>query len=151
VSVIIIAAIAPDGTIGHQGRLPWHLREDLQHFRAFTTGHTVIMGRKTYESIGKPLPGRRNIVLTRRAAIPGVECFTDFDTALKSCHGDVFIIGGAELYRQALPFADKLMLTEVHTPHVGDTKFPDYDHSPWREVSRKTGVACDFVEYQRLA
>ncbi len=149
-SVIIIAAIAPDGTIGHQGRLPWHLREDLQRFKAVTTGHTIIMGRKTYESIGKPLPGRRNIVLTRGPAISGVVCFPSLDAALKTCDSDVFIIGGAEIYRQALPLADMLLITEIHAQHPGDTKFPDYNRQQWREVSRKAGTECDFVEYQRL-
>ena len=151
--IIIIAAIAPDGTIGHQGRLPWHLREDLRHFKTVTTGHTVIMGRKTYESIGKPLSGRRNIVLTRTAAIPGVETFPNLDAALKTCGNNttVYIIGGAEIYRQALPLADKLLLTEVHAAHTGDTKFPDYDRTQWREVFRTKTAECDFVEYQRRA
>jgi dihydrofolate reductase len=150
VSVTIIAAIAPDGTIGHQGRLPWHLREDLQYFKAVTMGHPIIMGRKTYESIGKPLPGRRNIVLTRGPVVVGVECFSDLDAALKTC-GDVFIIGGADVYRQALLLADKLLLTEIHARHSGDTKFPAYDRTQWQETARVTGADCDFVEYQRIA
>jgi len=149
--LVIIAAIAPDGTIGHQGRLPWHLREDLQYFKAVTMGHTLIMGRKTYDSIGKPLPSRRNIVLTRGPAIPGVECFADLNTALKAC-GDatVFVIGGADVYRQALPLADTLLLTHVHRDVHGDTKFPDYDRTQWREVSSRKAAECDFVEYQHV-
>ena len=150
-NLVIIAALAPDGTIGHQGRLPWHLREDLQHFKSVTMGHAILMGRKTHDSIGKPLPGRRNIVLTRGAAISGVECFPSLDAALKTCAdtATVFIIGGAEVYRQALPLADKLLLTEVHAAHTGDTKFPDYDRSQWKEVARQKGAECDFVEYRR--
>ena len=147
--IIIIAAIAPDGTIGHQGRLPWHLREDLQHFKAVTMGHTLVMGRKTYDSIGKPLPGRRNIVLTRGPAIPNVDCFPGLEDDLRNCAGTVFIIGGAEVYRQALPLSDTLLLTQVHRNVTGDTKFPAYDHSQWRETSRTSGAECDFVEYQR--
>lgn len=146
-NVILIAAIAPDGTIGHQGRLPWHLREDLRHFRAVTMGHTVLMGRKTYESLGKPLAGRRNIVLTRGPAIPDVECFASLEEALRHCSGTVFVIGGAEVYRQALPLANRLLITHLHQDIRGDTKFPDYDRSRWREVSRERGTECDFVEY----
>ncbi|MBM3859062.1 MAG: dihydrofolate reductase [Verrucomicrobia bacterium] len=146
--LVIIAAVTPDGTIGHQGRLPWHLSEDLRRFKAVTMGHTLVMGRKTYDSIGKPLPGRRNIVLTRGHAIPGVECFSSLDAALKACpdNATVFVIGGAEVYRQALPLADQLLLTHVHQNITGDTKFPDFDRSRWREVSRTSGVECDFVE-----
>jgi dihydrofolate reductase len=111
------------------------------------------MGRKTYESIGKPLPGRRNIVLTRQPAIPGIECFPDLTQALNhlgTLHsGTVFIIGGAEVYRAALPLADTLLLTHVKHPGGGDTKFPDYDQSQWEETQRERGAACDFVEYQR--
>lgn len=149
-SILIIAAIAPDGTIGHQGRLPWHLREDLQHFKAVTMGHTLIMGRKTYDSIGKPLPGRRNIVLTHGPAIPGLECFSTLAAALKAS-GDttIFIIGGADVYRQAIPLADTLLLTHVRHNVTGDIKFPDYDRTQWREISRTPGTECDFVEYQR--
>lgn len=149
--VVIIAAIAPDGTIGHQGRLPWHISEDLRRFKAVTMGHTLIMGRKTYDSIGKPLPGRRNIVLTRGSAIPGVECFFSRDAALKSCpdNATVFIIGGADVYRQSLPIADTLLLTLVHRNITGDTKFPDFDRSQWHEVSRIAGAECDFVELVR--
>ncbi len=147
--IIIIAAIAPDGTIGHQGRLPWHLREDLQRFKAVTMGHTLIMGRKTYDSIGKPLPGRRNIVLTRGPTIPGIECFPSLEDAMKNCTGTVFVIGGAEVYRQALPLADSLFLTHVRRDITGDTKFPAYDRSQWREISRLASAECDFVEYER--
>ena len=148
--VAIIAAIADDRTIGHAGKMPWHISEDLKRFKRLTTGHPVIMGRKTYESIGKPLTGRRNIVLTRGASLPRVECFASLNSALKTC-GDaatVFIIGGAEVYRAALPLADTLLLTHVKHPGGGDTKFPDYDQRQWREVLREDLPECTFVTYK---
>jgi dihydrofolate reductase len=146
--IVIIAAIAANGTIGHAGKIPWHLSEDLKRFKRLTLGHPVIMGRKTYESLGKPLPGRRNIVLTRQ---PGTDHFASLEDALISCGDEtVFVIGGAEVYRQALPLADTLLLTHVHQPVEGDTKFPDYDRSQWREASRRDTPEYSFVEYERL-
>ncbi len=146
--IVVIAAVAQDGTIGHDGKIPWHIRDDLQRFKHLTFGHPVIMGRKTYESIGKPLPGRRNIVLTR-TALPSVECFSELRAALETCVGDtVFIIGGAEVYRAALPVADTLLLTHVKHPGGGDTKFPDYDRTRWREVAREDHPDYSFVKYQ---
>jgi dihydrofolate reductase len=146
--VVLIAAIADNGIIGAAGKIPWHIRDDLQRFKRLTTGHVVIMGRKTYESLGKPLPNRRNIILTRQ---PGPDHFPSLDAALKSCAGNdtVFIIGGAEVYRQALPIADVLHLTHVHQRPDGDTHFPDYDRTAWREVSRETHPGYSFVEYHR--
>ena len=160
--LVLIAAVAANGTIGAAGKIPWHISDDLKRFKRLTLGHPVIMGRKTYESLGKPLPGRRNIVLTRQTAIPGVECFPSLDAALQACasprpsggegqgEGAVFIIGGAEIYRQALPVADTLYLTHVHREVPGDTKFPDFDKTQWQEISREPGPECDFVEYRRL-
>jgi dihydrofolate reductase len=111
-------------------------------------GHPVIMGRKTYESIGKPLPGLRNIILTRQ---PGPDHFSSLDAALKSCGEEtVFIIGGAEAYRAALPVADTLLLTHVKHPGGGDTKFPDYARARWREIAREDTPEYSFVEYERL-
>ena len=144
--IVIIAAIAEDGTIGHAGKIPWHISDDLKRFKRLTMGHPVIMGRKTFESIGKPLPGRRNLVLTRQ---PGPDHFSSLDAALKSCGDEtVFIIGGAEVYRAALPSADTLLLTHVKHPGGGDTKFPDYDRSRWREVAREDDSDYSFVEYR---
>ena len=149
--VALIAAVADDGTIGHEGKIPWHISEDLKRFKRLTMGHPVIMGRKTYASIGKPLPGRRNIVLTRHARLAGVECFASLDEALKACGGaTVFIIGGAEVYRTALPLADTLLLTHVKHPGRGDTKFPEYDRARWREVSREDTPECSFAAYERI-
>ena len=146
--LVIIAAIAEDGTIGHAGKIPWHIPEDLKRFKRLTMGHPVIMGRKTFEAIGKPLPGRRNIILTRQ---PGPDHFRSLDAALKSC-GDqtVFVVGGAEVYRAALPIADVLLLTHVKHPGSGDTKFPDYDRSQWKEVHREESADSTYVEYERL-
>jgi dihydrofolate reductase len=146
--VALIAALAADGTIGHAGKIPWHISDDLKRFKRLTLGHPVIMGRKTFESIGKPLPGRRNIILTRQ---PGPDHFASLDAALKSCGDEtVFIIGGAEVYRAALPLADRLLLTHVKHPGGGDTKFPDYDRSAWKEVRREDSPECTFIEYERL-
>lgn len=144
--IVLIAAVAQDGTIGQAGKIPWHISEDLKRFKRLTMGHPIIMGRKTFESIGKPLPGRRNIILTRQ---PGPDHFASLDAALKSCDDQtVFIIGGAEVYRAALPVADTLLLTHVKLPGGGDTKFPEYDHSRWREVAREDHPDYSFVEYQ---
>ena len=146
--IVLIAAVAANGTIGHAGKIPWHISDDLKRFKRLTLGHPVIMGRKTYESLGKPLPGRRNIILTRQ---PGPDHFTSLEAALKSCGDEtVFIIGGAEVYRQALPVADALYLTHVHRHVEGDTKFPDYDRSQWREANRQDTPEYSFVEYERL-
>ena len=150
--IVIIAAIARNGVIGDRGRIPWHLSDDLKRFKRLTMGHPIIMGRKTYESIGKPLPGRRNIVLTRGVPIAGVECFADLDSALKAC-GDatVFIIGGAEIYRTALPVADTLLLTHVNREVAGDAQFPDYDRPLWVEQAREDTPDYSFVEYRRCS
>ena len=148
--VVIIAAIANNGVIGAAGKIPWHISDDLKRFKRLTLGHPIIMGRKTYDSLGKPLPGRRNIVLTRGPAIPGVECFAGLDAALETCQTEtVFIIGGAELYRQALPLANTLLLTHVHRQVDGDTRFPDFDRNRWQEVAREDYTDYSFVEYRR--
>jgi dihydrofolate reductase len=108
------------------------------------------MGRKTYESLGQPLPGRRNMVLTRRLPLPGVECFPTLDAALQAC-GDatVFIIGGAEVYRQALPLADALCLTRLHRNVPGDTQFPAFDVAEWKEAAREDFPEYSFIDYER--
>lgn len=148
--VVLIAALAENGVIGAAGKIPWHISDDLKRFKRLTLGHPIIMGRKTYDSLGKPLPGRRNLVLTRGPAIPGVECFAGLDAALATCQTETaFIIGGAEIYRQALPLADTLLLTHVHRQVAGDTRFPDFDRSQWHEVAREDYPDYSFVEYQR--
>ncbi|MEI6085348.1 MAG: dihydrofolate reductase [Verrucomicrobiota bacterium] len=145
--LVIIAALAQNGTIGDAGKIPWHISEDLKRFKRLTLGHPIIMGRKTYESLGKPLPGRRNIILSRQ---PGRDRFPSLEAALKSCGDEtIFIIGGAEIYRLALPLADTLLLTHVHRQVAGDTQFPDYDRTQWREVSREDTADYSFVEYEK--
>ncbi len=147
--IAIIAAIADNGTIGHAGKIPWHISDDLKRFKRLTFGHPVIMGRKTFESIGKPLPSRRNIVITRHPV--GPDQFSGLDAALQSCRDDsVFIIGGAEIYRLALPIANTLFLTHVHQRPAGDTKFPEYDRGQWREVAREDRDGFSFVDYERV-
>ena len=148
-NISIIAALADNGVIGAAGKIPWHISDDLKRFKRLTLGHPIVMGRKTYDSLGKPLPGRRNLVLTRGPAIPGVECFSDLTVALAACESEtVFIIGGAEVYRQALPLATTLLLTHVHRLVEGDTKFPEYDSSRWQEVGREEHADYAFVEYR---
>ncbi len=155
-NIALIVAISEDGTIGDRGKIPWHIREDLQRFKRLTMGHPIIMGRKTYESIGKPLTGRTNIVLTQSAnftAPPGGLLFASLDAALDHCRRQneqiVFIIGGRKVYEAALPQADKMFVTEVHRRVAGDTKFPDYDRGEWKETGREDGPECSFVEYAR--
>ena len=155
-NIALIVAMSGDGTIGDKGKIPWHISDDLKRFKRLTMGHPIIMGRKTYESIGKPLPGRTNIVLTQSVdftAPPGVLKFDSLDAALDHCRQQgeklVFIVGGSDVYKQALPHADQLFVTEVHQRLTGDTKFPDYDRSQWIEVAREDAPECSFVEYSR--
>jgi len=156
--VYLVAAVAANGVIGAGGKLPWRLPEDLKHFKALTLGHPVIMGRKTWESLGKPLPGRENIVVTRAAGYdaPGASVASSLDGALALCAGEptVFVIGGGELYAEALPVADGLVLTEIQRDYAGDARFPPYDRAAWRETQRKPqtgadGLRFDFVLYER--
>jgi dihydrofolate reductase len=144
-ALTLIAAVADNGVIGRDGDLPWRLPEDLRHFRRLTLGNTVLMGRKTWDSLGKPLPERANWVLTRDAAFaapPGVCVFRDLQAALSAPpQGSLLVIGGAELYRQALPQAGRLELTLVHAAVAGDTFFPPYDAAQWRELARSDHAA----------
>lgn len=157
----LIAAVARNGVIGIDNRLPWQLPADLKHFKELTTGHTVIMGRKTWESLPdafRPLPGRLNIVVSRNAAYQaaGGSVVGSLPEAL-SAAGDTemaCMIGGAELYRQALPLADRLILTEIDQDYPGDAFFPAFTSDEWIEVSRlpqvsATGLPFAFVTYER--
>ncbi len=138
----IIVAIARNRVIGRGNRLPWHLPADLRHFKQTTMGHPIIMGRKTYESIGRPLPGRQNIVITRNRNFRAEGCLVvhSLQEALAAVPDaeEVFIIGGASLYREALPLADRIYLTLVDAEVEGDTVFPELDASEWQEVRRET-------------
>ncbi len=160
-SIAIIAAMAAERVIGNRGALPWHLPEDLRHFKDLTTGSTVIMGRKTFESIlavlGKPLPKRRSIVVTRSAhyASPGCEVAASLVDAIGLADAKTaFVIGGAEIYAQALPLADSMYLTEIDAIFEGDAWFPAFDRSEWLETSREdrsstSGLGYSFVSYRR--
>jgi len=153
----IVAAVASNGIIGARGKLPWHLPQDLQHFKRLTLGHPVIMGRRTWESLGRALPGRENIVVTRRRGYeaPGAAVASSLDAALALCAGEpiAFVIGGGELYAAALPLAAGLVLTEIQRDFEGDARFPDYDRAKWRETQREShtaadGMRFDFVLYE---
>lgn len=141
ITLTLIAALADNGIIGRDGELPWHLPDDLRRFKRVTTGHAVVMGRRTFESVGKPLPGRRNVVLTRDASwsAEGVEVAASLDEAMSLLQdaGEVFILGGESVYRAALPRAGRLVLTRVHAEIEGDTRFPDWDCEAWRLVERE--------------
>lgn len=151
--IILIAAVSKNGVIGKENALPWHLPEDLAHFKKLTTGHAVIMGRKTFEAIGRPLPNRRNIVLTGNASyrVEGVAVFHDFKEALKACGQEeiVYVIGGQQIYELALPWAQTIELTRVHLKVEGDAFFPIVDLKAWQEVAREDRDGFSFITYQR--
>lgn len=154
---IIIAAVAENGVIGNDGDVPWHYSEDLKHFREKTTGHPVVMGRKTYFSLPddyQPLPDRKNIVLSRsNPDLPEeVALAQSLDEArdIASKHDEkVFIIGGAGVYEQALDEADRMILTEIHEEVEGDTCFPDWEEAKWEEIERDDREEISFVEYEK--
>jgi len=135
VIVSLVAAMAENRVIGVNGKLPWHLPDEIKHFKRLTVDHTVIMGRKTYEEVGRPLPNRRNVVISRNPDFrpPGVITVPNLDEALAlgATESEVFVIGGGEIYRLALPRADRLYLTVVHATVEGDTVFPPFDASAW--------------------
>lgn len=138
--ISIIVAIAKNYAIGKNNRLLWHMPNDLKHFKQVTSGRTIIMGRKTYESVGRPLPNRRNIVLTRQVIqIPGCEVVQSIDEALSLCaHEDeVFIGGGAEIYKQAMDKTDRIYLTIIRQDFEADTFFPEIDYVKWIETDRE--------------
>lgn len=144
--ISLIAAVAKDRVIGFEGKMPWHLPAELAYFKATTMGAPIIMGRKTFESIGRPLPGRRNIVVTSNTtwSHTGVETASSVDAALTMVAGtDAFVIGGAMLYAAALPLAQRIYLTEINASVPGDTHFPLLPSKEWREVSRTVRAKDD--------
>jgi dihydrofolate reductase len=163
----IIVAAAENGVIGKDNGLPWHLPKDMAYFKAVTMGKPIVMGRKTFESIGKPLPGRENIVISRREAFQaeGVSVVSSLDQALvlaadiarKEGVEESVVIGGGEIYRAAIPRADRLYITEVHANVEGDVMLPEIDWAQWQETSRERQSALDegdydysFVRYDRV-
>jgi dihydrofolate reductase len=160
-SITLIAAVARNGTIGADGGLPWHLPADLKRFKALTMGHPMIMGRRTYDSIGRALPGRRTIVVTRDAdwSAPGVTVAHSVDEAVDLALdgsdgraadvGPVLVVGGGDIYRQTIGRANRLELTHVDAEVVGDTRFPDIDAALWRVSGREDADGYAFVSYER--
>ena len=160
--VALLAAVAHGGVIGRDGAVPWHLPEDMARFRERTVGHAVLMGRRTWDSLPerfRPLPGRRNVVITRNAEWngAGAERVASLEEAFELLAGEerVYVIGGAEIYAAVLPYADELLLTEVALDVEGDTFFPDWDRSLFVEVSREEHVSSDgtpfaFATFRRM-
>lgn len=159
--ISLIVAMDADGVIGADGGMPWHLPEDLRWFKRNTRGKPILMGRKTFESIGRPLPDRRNLVMTRRTGcdIPGVEVVGDLDTAIARAGAaeELMVIGGAQVYALALASADRLLITSIDARYGGDTRFPDVDWTRWRLVADEPHPATDdtpayrFLTYARIA
>jgi dihydrofolate reductase len=149
--ISLIVAMAQNGVIGRDNALPWHLREDLKRFKAHTLGKPILMGRKTFDSIGRPLPGRTNIVLTRdpQWSAPGVIAARNVEEALAHCTGsaELVAIGGAEVFRLVMPFARRFYLTNVHADVAGDTYFPAFDSTQWADVACDTYPADEHNDY----
>jgi len=151
---VLVAAVAENGVIGDGPDIPWRIPGEQAEFKALTLGHTLVMGRTTYESIGRPLPGRTTIVLTRDPDwhAEGVLVAHDLDEALRlaaDLPGEVMVAGGAQVYAAALPLADEQVLTEVHLRPEGDVRYPDFDRTEWVEARREPGVAYDRVWLRR--
>lgn len=155
--ISLIAAMAANRVIGIDNTLPWRLPADLQHFKRLTLGHHILMGRKTWESLGRPLPGRTSMIITRNREFAAAGCLVagSPEEAIAACAGDeeIFFIGGADLYRQVLPLADRLYLTEIRRDFDGDAWFPEFDRSVWHETERRReatdGLEYDFVTYDK--
>jgi len=154
----IIVAMSSNRVIGVNNTLPWYISEDLKHFKSLTIGHTIIMGRKTYESIGRPLPNRRNIVISRNteASYEGAEVVHSIEDAFSICKNDneVFVIGGSNIYEQALSLVDYIYITEIKKSFSGDAFFPEINKQMWIESSRENHITNDglefsFVKYQK--
>ncbi|WKJ90518.1 dihydrofolate reductase [Methylomonas montana] len=139
--ISLIVAMASNRAIGLNGQMPWHLSADLKRFKQITMGSPILMGRKTFEAIGRPLPGRDNIVISRDPNYQQLGCraFGDIDSVLQACADcpELFVIGGATIYEAMLPYADYLYLTEINKNFAGDTFFPEIEPSQWREIARE--------------
>lgn len=143
--VSLVVAVARNGVIGRDNDLPWRLPDDLKRFKAVTLGKPVVMGRKTYESIGRPLPGRENRIVTRQPGlrIEGCRVFQRLEDALAGAEEEIMVIGGAQIYAEALPLADRLYLTEVDAEAEGDARFPVIDPAQWQETCREPHAMDD--------
>jgi dihydrofolate reductase len=167
VKIVLVAAVAENGVIGRGGTLPWHIRSDLQHFKRLTIGRPVVMGRKTYDSIGKPLKDRTNIVITRDPgyAAEGIVVAHSLEKAMQMARDDakergadsIAVIGGSGVFDETMPMADRLEITEVHASPEGDTFFPAIDAKLWRETARVRHPAApqddadmSFITYERV-
>ncbi len=159
--ISIIVAMAQNRTIGINNSLPWRCPEDLRHFKALTMGHHMIMGRKTFDSIGKPLPGRTSVVVSRNPSLEIEGCIVahSLGDAIAACAGDteIFVVGGADLYAQALPLVNKLYVTEIRQSIEGDAHFPEFEKKQWREIAREQHsqdqpqpLEYHFVTYEKL-
>lgn len=147
--IVLVVAIADNGVIGKDGGIPWHISEDMKRFKALTMGHTIVMGRKTWDSLPrKPLPGRVNVVVTRQKdwKCEGAVTASSLGQATSGTSGTVMVIGGAEIYERALPLASRIELTEVHKDFDGDAKF-EFDRSGWHETAREDHVTPDGLGY----
>lgn len=166
-SIVLVAAVAENGIIGADNAMPWRIPSDLKHFKALTLGHPVVMGRKTFESLGRPLPGRLNIIVSRtRPEVPaGVVVASSFGEALEladraattSGKSAVMVIGGGQIYSEAMPYADRLEITRVHALPAGDARFPDIAPDRWRQVAARAGVRGEqdtadvtYLTYERI-
>jgi len=154
VRLALIAALAGNRVIGKDGKLPWHISEDLKRFKRLTTGHPVLMGRKTFEALGRPLANRRNIVLTRKPA-PGIESYDSVAAALTALVNEdlVFVLGGGEIYAQLIANADLLYLTEIEKDYDGDTYFPPYRHLIgvlFKLINEEKHPGFAFRDYERI-
>ncbi|PAK36288.1 dihydrofolate reductase [Peribacillus simplex] len=159
--ISLIVAMDQNRVIGNNNKLPWHLPADLQYFKKVTMGHPIVMGRKTFESIGRVLPGRENVIVTRNQEFKAEGCVVLHDIAQIKMFADnheeeVFVIGGAEIFKEILPFTDRLYITEIHETFEGDTFFPEIDENEWDEVSSNPGsideknrFAHDFIILQK--
>ena len=151
-TITVLAAVGANLAIGRDGNMPWHLPEDLSHFKATTMGHVMVMGRRTYESIGRALPGRRTIVITHQQGwhAASVEVAHSLPEALALAGpADVFVVGGSDVYRQAMPFADQMLLTEIDQSPEADAFFPTFSPEDWRESAREAHDGFAFVTYER--
>jgi dihydrofolate reductase len=151
-TITLLAAVGANLVIGRDGSMPWHLPQDLAHFKATTMGHTLVMGRKTYEAIGRALPGRRTVVITSQKGwhAASVEVAHSMAEALALAGPtEVFVVGGGQVYREAMPFADQMMLTLVDQSPEGDAYFPAYEAREWQETARQAQDGFTFVTYVR--